>query len=460
MIGEKIFYRMECLSESKSIKAADIYEKLFDNGGRKKSKWCDKRYLESAVQRFILLNKRVFSFLGIEIEQSGTGSDLSLKFRTSNFIGSVPVKMPYDGIAHKDFQVIPRFDSTNDIYSNLTQLLSKLNYSISPEFLDCEKLTQPLLLRPPMYYEAAKYIDIFEQGCKVNWVKFEVVQAEHHFPKSNTNWSKYALTSSDPRKALRYTSSDSILSKKHREWQELKYVFEKACSIILQPHVPGSIRYKYLTRIDSLKRKTVSITPRQTSYIATHTSDPFYIKEVKLQANILLQNTFTSCVAAWRMNMAQLFERYVQYVTTMAAKGKNASVKANSRIRGRGNIPQWGLRYLEPDLLIKVNDSIFMADAKYKAHNYAFHTKSDVLKESHRADLHQILAYCSFSPEKNKTGILFYPSNDSRIRKIQYTEQLCGVSNKILLCGLPFGIDGIESSIKFVRKLLSNTELA
>ena len=449
---EKIFHQMECLSESKPIKAIDIYEKLFD-------KRCDKRHLESAVQRFILLNKRVFRFLGIEIELSGTGSGLSLKFRSSNFIGSVPVRMPYDGIAHKDFQVTPRFDSSNNIYSNLTQLLSKLNYSISPEFIDGAKLTQPLLLRPPMYYEAAKYIDVFERSCKVNWVKFEVVQAEHCFPKSNTNWSKYALTSSDPRKALHYTSSDSILSKNHREWQELKYVFEKACSIILQPHVPGSIRYKFLDQMDSLKRKTASITPQQTNYIAIRACDPFYIKEVKQQANILLQNTFTSSVSAWRMDMAQLFERYVQYITTMAAKGRNASVKANSRIRGRGNMPQWGLRYLEPDLLIKMNDKIIMADAKYKAHNYAFHTKSDVLKESHRSDLHQILAYCSFSPEKDKTGVLFYPSNDARIRKIQYTEQLCGISNKVFLCGLPFGIDGIDSSIKLVRDLLVNADL-
>ena len=450
---ERIFHHMECLSESRSIKAIDIYEKLFD-----KNKRCDKRHLESAVQRFILLNKRVFSFLGIETELSGTGSDLSLKFRSSNFIGSVPVRMPYDGIAHKDFQVTPRFDSSNNIYSNLTQLLSKLNYSISPEFIDSEKLTQPLLLRPPMYYEAAKYIDIFERSCKVNWVKFEVVQAEHRFPKSSTNWSKYAQASSDPRKALRYISSDSILSKNHREWQELKYVFEKACSIILQPHVPGSIRYKFLDQMDSLKRKTASITPQQTNYIAIRASDPFYIKEVKQQANILLQNSFTFSVAAWRMDMAQLFERYVQYITTMAAKGRNASVKVNSRIRGRGNMPQWGLRYLEPDLLIKMNDKIIMADAKYKAHNYAFHTKSDVLKESHRSDLHQILAYCSFSPEKDKTGILFYPSNDTRIRKIQYTEQLCGISNKILLCGLPFGIDGIDSSIKFVRDILTEED--
>ena len=94
---------MPCLSVSNEIKSIEIYERLFD-------KKVDKRYLESAVQKFLLLNKKMFSFIGIDLEMNGTGSDLSIKFKTSGYIGAIPVKMPYDGIAHKDFQIIPRFE--------------------------------------------------------------------------------------------------------------------------------------------------------------------------------------------------------------------------------------------------------------------------------------------------------------------------------------------------------------
>ena len=103
---EKLFFQMPCLSESYEIRSQEIYERLFD-------KSVDKRYLESAVQKFLLLNKKMFSFAGISLEMNGTGSNLSIRFRTTGYIGAIPIKMPYDGIAHKDFQIIPRFDNSD-----------------------------------------------------------------------------------------------------------------------------------------------------------------------------------------------------------------------------------------------------------------------------------------------------------------------------------------------------------
>lgn len=446
---DKLFFRMPCLSESNEIRSKEIHERLFD-------KSVDKRYLESAVQKFQLLNKKMLSFAGITLEMNGTGSDLSIRFRTAGYIGAIPIKMPYDGIAHNDFQIIPRFDNSDHVFSDLTQLLGKLKHTISPEYADGEALSSPIQLRPPMYYEAAKYIDLFEAAQKQHWVKFEVVKGTHHYPKSNTDWSKHSKTSSDPIKALTYPSSDSILSINHREWQELIYVFDIAKSIILQQDVPETIRYKYRSRIIALQTKNASIKARTTDYIPTHANDPHTIKEAKHQANTLLQKGTTSCVA-WRIDMAKLFERYAQYVVATSLRGFDGSVISNGRIRGRGQIAQWGLKYLEPDMIVKCGTSYFMADAKYKAHCYAFGQDSEILKETHRADLHQLLAYCSFSPEKNKTGILFYPSSNPSCRKINYLEQIGGINNTVYLYGIPFGINGIEVSANAVRELFTRT---
>lgn len=442
---EKLFFQMPCLSESNEIKSIEIYERLFD-------KKVDKRYLESAVQKFLLLNKKMFSFVGIGLEMNGTGSDLSIRFKTSEYIGAIPVKMPYDGIAHKDFQIIPRFENSDDVFSDLTQLLSKLKYSISPEYADGEELSLPLQLRPPMYYEAAKYIEMFEVAQKQNWVKFEATKSTHSFPKSNTDWSKYAKSSFDPVKALIYPSSDSILSQNHKEWQELLYVFGIATSIILQPNVPESIRYKFREKIIALQKKNSSIKTITTSAISIHASDPYSIKEAKKQANTLLQKSGTSCTA-WRIDMAKLFERYVQHIFAKSLTGIDGSILPNNKILGKGPIAQWGLKYLEPDIMIKINSSIYMADAKYKAHYYALVRNSETLKETHRSDLHQLLAYCSFSPMKNKTGILLYPSNAPSCRQIDYTERIGGVNNTVYLFGIPFGTTGITPSIDAVRQL-------
>ena len=107
-------------------------------------------------------------------------------------------------------------------------------------------------------------------------------------------------------------------------------------------------------------------------------------------------------------------------------------------------------------MIVKCGTSYIMADAKYKAHYYAFGQNSEILKETHRADLHQLLAYCSFSPEKDKTGVLFYPSSRPSCRKINYLEQLGGINNTVYLYGIPFGINGIDVSANFIRELFTS----
>ncbi len=445
--------KIECLSDYE-IKNKDIYERLFDK------RVDDKRYLEKDVQKFLLQNKKMFSFLGVDIEMNGTGKDLSIKLKTSGYIGAIPIKMPYDGIVHKDFPVFPRFDdlddNSNQNFSDLTRLLGKLEYSISPEYADGEELVSPLQLRPPMYYEASKFIDLFEQAQKQHWVKFEVIKGNHHFPKSNTDWSKYSRTASDPIKALIYPSSDSVLSVNHKEWQQLKYVFDMAKSIIMQPNVPASIRYKYQDKIEKLQKKNEAIKPLITTDIQVHTSDPRAIKEAKNQGNTLLQKGATSCVA-WRIDMAMLFERYIQYIVSKSLWGLDGKVLSNSKILGRGQIAPWGLRHLEPDMIIKINSNIYMADAKYKSHSYNKNRYSDFLKETHRSDLHQLLAYCSFSPKKDKVGFLFYPSKTFCFRKVNYFERFDGVNNTVYLIEIPFGINKIDTSIAEMRNLFSHT---
>jgi len=303
-----------------------------------------------------------------------------------------------------------------------------------------------------MYYEAAKYIDLFEAAHRQNWVKFEVVKKNHRFPKTNTNWPKYIESSFDPLKSLIYPATDSVLSRNHNEWQELIYVFEIAKSIILRQDVPESIRYRYRDRIVALQKKNASINPIMTGAISIHSNDPYSIKEVKEQANVLLQKGVTS-FAAWRIDMATLFERYVQYVVGRSLIGLDGAVVSNRRISGRGSIPRWGLKYLEPDMIIRYNSSIYMADAKYKANYYVVEQASEILRETHRLDLHQLLAYCSFSPDKEKIGILFYPFIRPNFRKIDYLEQHTGISNTVYLFGIPFGINGVDTSVEVIRQM-------
>ena len=262
----------------------------------------------------------------------------------------------------------------------------------------------------------------------------------------------------DPKMALSYQSNDSILSMHHKEWQELVYVFLLAKDLITTSSAPIQLRCKYAEKIKLLQSRVGSYIPRMTDKIVLHSHDPASIKAVKQQANILLQKEAIKC-PAWRMDMATLFERYVQHILASCMQQSAGQVITNKRIRGSGRIPQWGVHHLEPDAMMILNGKVVMADAKYKANSYAESVQSEVLRETHRADLHQILAYCAFEPQDRKTGILFYPANEIEVRPTEYKERIFNTSVRIIRCGVPFtskGLNTITSELnqRLVKDLL------
>jgi 5-methylcytosine-specific restriction endonuclease McrBC regulatory subunit McrC len=98
------------------------------------------------------------------------------------------------------------------------------------------------------------------------------------------------------------------------------------------------------------------------------------------------------------------------------------------------------------------DDQIRVVDAKYKAHlaeldEAGWRTASDEMKESHRADLHQILAYASLYDAEEITASLVYPLRRGTWQALAAKRQdvwsaelvTGGRFVKLELRGLPFG---------------------
>ena len=104
--------------------------------------------------------------------------------------------------------------------------------------------------------------------------------------------------------------------------------------------------------------------------LTIHISDPPVIKELKALGNIILSDN-ASNQKAWRLDFAEFFERYVQYLVHTVALRKGAHDLANPKysISGSG-LPKWSLRYLEPDIVLHKDRFQYVIDAKYKSHIY------------------------------------------------------------------------------------------
>ncbi|WP_044917201.1 5-methylcytosine restriction system specificity protein McrC [Butyrivibrio sp. WCE2006] len=443
----KIFLQMPCLSESKTYTDRQIHEELFD----KKS---DYRYLESSIQTFLDINIDVFDFAGIHAEVNGSGKSISIKFISGGYVGAVPVRMPYDGVSRKDIQIFPRFENQKDNYSELFKILDKIDYSDELEYMNNRYLNLPFQLKPPIYNEAMEYIRLFEEASRYRWRKFENIKNMLNIPSGGTDWNEYARNSYDPKKRLEYPSKRNVLSINHKEWQELVYVLELACEILNDQAVPVDIRLGYQRYFKTVIYNARNIKPEPVKEISFHAKDPDCIKRLKKQAVIILHKNSTTC-AAWRMDMSKIFERYVQYLLKKSTEELAGREYNNPKIHARGDRMRWGLKYLEPDMVSVINNGIVFEDAKYKSHLYSYNSDSELLKETFRSDLHQIVAYCAFEPADNKKGVLFYPAAEFRKYETLFETPLSSANVRIFLCGIPFCDEAEEETIVKLKEIMA-----
>ena len=122
---------------------------------------------------------------------------------------------------------------------------------------------------------------------------------------------------------------------------------------------------------------------------------------------------------AWSLSLSQLWEAYVESVIRREAALTGGEVKVARR--GETTVPlAWtdplhrSLGHLAPDIVVRRGRSVHIVDAKYKAHlaeldDVGWHRFAEETRATHRADLHQILAYASLYDTDEITASLVYP---------------------------------------------------
>jgi hypothetical protein len=395
-------------------------------------KWGDNRHLESIMQRFVVLNQKNLSYLGITasvIEREGRPA---IQLCTSKYIGAIPIITPATGKPCGDLIVTGRFGE------NAGELITFLDDSIRPEYSGEFMLTQDSQMTPPIFIECCKYLGAYIEADRFKWRKFNNVVKVESKPSGSTLWGEYAQrVAKNPLDVGRFKNKSNILSTNHTEWNQLNYVLSLAINELESTRVPIRTRVAYSDRISQLKRKLQSVTSEYTTVVREHMSDPVVIKRLKQLANQILQNKSHEKLA-WRMDYAEFFERYVQYIMEQVAKKKGVRSINNPHYGISVNRrPAWGLSYLEPDVVLHHDAKQIVIDAKYKSHLFNWEDQSDELKDTFRHDLHQILAYCSFSTGDNKEALIVYPYTDFTIRRMRVSNPLTHIENIVCLVGIP-----------------------
>jgi hypothetical protein len=449
---DNIFLEIPCLTEkSQVLSGLFLVKKWFKNA--------DKRYLAESLQKFIDYNKNLFDFLGVFPYIEGSGNDVSISFRSDRFIGVIPLRSPDNGKQIGDFVVRPRYTIANDQFSEYVEIVNLLESEIAPEFKHSIPLLSRNYLKPPVYLEAMKFVKLLERAIKINWRKFQTTTKLYRYTKSQIDWKKYVEKEFDPSKRLLFPCHDNILSKLHSEFFELKYVYSIAKSEINSVRTPQHIKYQFQDVFVHLDDFLYEFAEKSTNELHIHYSDPVIIKELKKQGNKILNGSLEE-ITAWRIDFSLLFERYVQYLFGQISLEIGATQLNNYKIRQYSGVkPSWSLSYLEPDIVLMKNEFEIIVDAKYKSHLFNLKDTTEELKEEHRKDLHQLLAYTAFTKSKNKIGILCYPYSQQYLSELNYFSPFSQVGSKILLVGVPMQKSKINEFKKMIVESISKIEM-
>jgi len=124
---------------------------------------------------------------------------------------------------------------------------------------------------------------------------------------------------------------------------------------------------------------------------------------------------------AWRMDMEVFFEAWVEAIADHVARRVGAQLTVGRRDQTRvpldWNPPSIGSqRSLVPDVVLARNDVVVVLDAKYKRHaddieRLGWHNVDAMVREQHRADVLQALAYSTLFDVPRIVACLAYPAS-------------------------------------------------
>lgn len=165
---------------------------------------------------------------------------------------------------------------------------------------------------------------------------------------------------------------------------------------------------------------------------------------------------------AWAAPLEVLWERFVE-----AEARRDAALEGGAVRVGRDRetlVPlNWSdpshrsLGHLIPDIVVTYRDRVEVIDAKYKAHlaeldESGWRAFTEDARESHRADVHQILAYASLFDATEVRAVLVYPLREATWRALRNRNRDRSVAElfggrrrvRLELRGIPFGGDHLR----------------
>lgn len=373
---------------------------------------------------FLRLNETAFKALAVTSRFESTPRGPELTLYPGGSVGAIPLKSGTTGQTVAGFIVRPRFG-----WPGVGSILAQLGWHAAPNLLSMPLVpgsgreVPPWVIAGPVLSRLQALLDTLKRGFDF---RIETLRS----PRGTIVWSKY-LHESLPRGKWHHVvsrfpdlSTDPVLRGAIR-WT-LERVLRELTLVGGADRIALGLEHNAVRMLNELG-DVAAVYPRPQILRQLGRGDPLVRETVRNGLDAIgwvrdergLGGGRQMDGLAWTLGLDALWESYVEYQVREEVRRTGGTLRSG-RLRETVTPLRWSdathrsLGHLTPDIVVVRGRSVRIVDAKYKSHfaeidESGWHRMADELRESHRADLHQVLAYTSLFDAEEITATLAYP---------------------------------------------------
>jgi len=380
---------------------------------------------EGRAEALLAANAGALRALHIDADVARVGGQPVVRVSADTRVGAVPLLSPVSGRLDFGIVVRPRFD-----WGAVGQLLHAAGMRSVPEVLPFPML--PHSERSvPSWVIASMVIARLEALLQTQSRRFRHRDAEVPAPRGTVDWGRYLTHGLAQCRPMNVPCRFPDLDDDERLRGAIHWTALRQREGLLGQRSVAPVARALLDRCERIIARVSGagpLRPGRDARVAWE-SEPLRSRLFREGVEAIgwtadgrgLAGLSETAGLSWQLPMEACFEALIEAAAERAAPrvgGRVASGRSTRTLtpldwepRGSGS-----LRALIPDVVLRTPDASVVIDAKYKPHaeliaRQGWDGVSETIRERHRADVHQVLAYAALEASERITACLAYPAS-------------------------------------------------
>jgi hypothetical protein len=375
------------------------------------------------AEQFVAQNRGLLALLDVQVKREYDGSDVVLNIHSGSAIGAIPLMSPTSAQPDYGLVVQPRFP-----WAGIGPMLAEMGWRICPTPLRLpllhrsERRVPPWVLSSMVLLRLRALLDSLDR-------RFEIAKELRSSPRGGVDWIQYATRSLPRGKFLSIPCTFADLRDDRLLKGAIRHTVERHLRSLETQREHGAFVHRLIELALDLQRRVqgaacyVPSTMMLSTWLqrplrTEHFVDGIQAIEWTVEERGLAGLSDLEGIP-WTMPMEQFFEAWVESVLQAVVQRAGGELRVGRR-RETVHPISWTPSYLGsqksliPDLWVEWEDLTLIVDAKYKRHWEELHLSSwagaeSELRERHRNDLLQVLAYANLARTSRVVACLAYP---------------------------------------------------